>query len=93
MSISKSGQFALGIGAFALLLFQFGFHNSEPKITQNNRPNILLIFTDDLGYGDLSVQGVTDLRTPHIDNIAKEGMIFKKFYANSPVCSLYGLGD
>lgn len=70
-----------------VLFFYCGCHNPEPKITHKNHPNILLIFTDDLGYGDLSVQGATDLRTPHIDNIAKEGMIFKQFYANSPVCS------
>lgn len=70
-----------------LLFFQFGCHESEPKTLQSNRPNILLIFTDDLGYGDLSIQGATDLQTPNIDAIAKEGMIFRNFYANSPVCS------
>ena len=70
-----------------MLFFYFGCHNSESKISQNNRPNILLIFTDDLGYGDLSIQGATDLRTPNIDNIAKQGLTCKNFYANSPVCS------
>lgn len=87
MRILKKGQIALRIGVFALLFFHFGCQNSELKTTQNNRPNILLIFTDDLGYGDLSIQGATDLQTPNIDNIGKLGMVFKKFYANSPVCS------
>jgi arylsulfatase A-like enzyme len=67
---------------FYLLTNVFAQNNSE-----NNPPNILIIFTDDLGYGDLSIQGATDMRTPNIDNIAKQGMIFKQFYANSPVCS------
>ena len=68
--------------SFYLLTYVFPQNNSE-----NNPPNILIIFTDDLGYGDLSIQGATDMRTPNIDNIAKQGMIFKQFYANSPVCS------
>lgn len=68
--------------SFYLLTYVFAQNNSE-----NSPPNILIIFTDDLGYGDLSIQGATDMRTPNIDNIAKQGMIFKQFYANSPVCS------
>lgn len=50
-------------------------------------PNILCILVDDLGFGDLSVQGAPDLRTPHIDRLAKEGMTLNYFYANSTVCS------
>ena len=68
--------------SFYLLTYVFAQNNSE-----NSPPNILIIFTDDLGYGDLSIQGAIDMRTPNIDNIAKQGMIFKQFYANSPVCS------
>ena len=68
--------------SFYLLTYVFAQNNSE-----GSPPNILIIFTDDLGYGDLSIQGATDMRTPNIDNIAKQGMIFKQFYANSPVCS------
>lgn len=55
--------------------------------TVEERPNIILILTDDLGYGDLSCQGATDLSTPHIDAIARQGRTFINFYANSPVCS------
>jgi len=51
------------------------------------KPNILCIFVDDLGYGDLSVQGATDLQTPNIDNISAQGLTFTRFYANSTVCS------
>jgi arylsulfatase A-like enzyme len=42
---------------------------------------------DDLGFGDLSCQGATDLRTPHIDQLAEQGMRMTQFYANCTVCS------
>lgn len=51
------------------------------------QPNIVLILVDDLGYGDLSYMGATDLKSPHIDRIAANGMKFSNFYANCPVCS------
>jgi arylsulfatase A-like enzyme len=50
-------------------------------------PNFLVIFTDDHGYGDVSTYGATDLRTPHIDRIAAEGMLFTTMRANCTVCS------
>jgi len=50
-------------------------------------PNILCIFVDDLGFGDLACQGATDMRTPYIDNFAKESITCTNFYANCTVCS------
>ena len=52
-----------------------------------NKPNIILIMTDDQGYGDLSCMGATDFRTPHLDEMAREGTRFSCMYSNSPVCS------
>jgi len=52
-----------------------------------SRPNILVILTDDLGYGDLSSYGATDLKSPNIDRLIAAGMRFDRFYANCPVCS------
>lgn len=52
-----------------------------------SRPNIVLILVDDLGYGDLSSYGATDLQSPAIDQLAARGMRFTHFYANSNVCS------
>lgn len=52
-----------------------------------NRPNIILILVDDLGYGDLSSYGASDLRTPNIDSLVNSGIRFNSFYANCPVCS------
>ncbi len=51
------------------------------------QPNFLLIFTDDHGYGDVSTYGPSDVRTPHIDRIAAEGMLFTTMRANCTVCS------
>lgn len=53
----------------------------------SGKPNVLIIIVDDLGYGDLSSYGATDLKSPHLDALAKEGMRFTHCYANCPVCS------
>ncbi|OFW04099.1 MAG: hypothetical protein A3I61_15590 [Acidobacteria bacterium RIFCSPLOWO2_02_FULL_68_18] len=50
------------------------------------RPNVVLIVTDDVGYGDFGAYGATDIRTPHIDRLAKEGVRLTDFYA-APVCT------
>ena len=52
-----------------------------------SRPNILVILCDDLGRGDYSAFGTPDIRTPNIDRVAREGMTFDNFYANSCVCA------
>ena len=51
------------------------------------RPNIVLLFADDLGYGDLSSYGSTVSRTPAIDSLGRDGIRFTRFYANSPECT------
>jgi arylsulfatase A-like enzyme len=51
------------------------------------RPNIVLIFIDDMGYGDIGPFGATKVKTPHLDQFAAEGMKFTSFYA-TPVCSM-----
>ncbi len=51
------------------------------------RPNIIFMLADDLGYGDLGSYGQTKIRTPYLDQMAKEGMRFTNFYAGSPVCA------
>jgi arylsulfatase A-like enzyme len=51
------------------------------------RPNILLIITDDMGYGDLGSYGSPDIKTPNIDGLAKAGVRFTQFYANGPTCT------
>src|SRR5688500_15122782 len=51
------------------------------------RPNVVLILADDLGWGDLSINGCADIRTPHIDGIATKGVRFLQSYSNAPECS------
>lgn len=53
----------------------------------NEKPNILLINCDDMGYGDLGCYGSQLNRSPHVDALAKGGILFTDFYAPSPVCS------
>ena len=51
------------------------------------QPNILIMLADDMGYADLGVQGCTDIPTPNIDSIAKNGVRFTSGYVSAPVCS------
>jgi len=51
------------------------------------KPNIVIIFTDDLGYGDLGCYGSPIIRTPHLDRMAAEGLRFTDFYSASSVCT------
>jgi len=51
------------------------------------KPNIVLIVADDLGYGDLSIQGCKEISTPHIDSIAQAGIRFTNGYVTCPVCA------
>lgn len=56
-------------------------------LTAAERPDVVVILCDDLGYGDLSVNGHPRIRTPHIDRLAETGIRFTNFYSAAPVCS------
>ena len=71
----------LFIAQFCLLFNAFSLFGKQ------TRPNVVLIFTDDQGYGDLSCFGSTKIKTPNIDRIAKEGRKFTSFMVASPVCT------
>ena len=51
------------------------------------RPNVILIFIDDMGYGDVGFNGATGPKTPNLDRMATEGMKFTDFYVGCAVCS------
>lgn len=70
------------IVALLFLMSAFVFLNA-----QNSKPNFIIILADDLGYADLSLNGSTQIPTPHIDNLAKEGINFTNGYVSGPVCS------
>lgn len=69
------------------LLFSFLLVGYALARDPGDRPNIVLILADDLGYGDLGCYGHPKAKTPHIDRLAKEGMRFVQHYANGPECS------
>ena len=54
---------------------------------QAARPNVIFIFADDLGWGDLGCYGNQQIKTPNLDRLAREGTLFTQFYVNSAVCS------
>lgn len=54
---------------------------------QDREPNFVIIYCDDLGYGDLGCFGSEYIKTPHLDALACEGIRFTNWYSNSPVCS------
>ena len=70
----------------ALLLFSCG--TKEPKSkAPKTPPNIVLVFTDDQGYGDVGVFGADDIATPHLDQMAANGVKLTSFYSAQAVCS------
>lgn len=69
------------IALFSIFLLQCSSPKSEQK------PNIILVFIDDMGWADFSCFGNTDAQTPNIDRLAAEGIAFEQFYVNSPICS------
>ncbi|GAB3951706.1 arylsulfatase [Spirosoma harenae] len=59
----------------------------QTQAQKPNRPNIIFILADDLGYGDVGINGQKLIRTPNIDRLAREGMRFPQFYAGTSVCA------
>ncbi len=76
--LKKFTKFSLSLVALNFLKCSF---NSQKL------PNIIIIFTDDQGYGDVGVYGAKGFQTPNLDRLAKEGMQFTQFYASQAVCS------
>lgn len=71
---------------YIFFLIIVGVHSNIFSQTKN-RPNVVFIFADDLGWGDLSAYGHPRLKTPCLDKLASEGRLFTQFYVNNPVCS------
>lgn len=60
---------------------------TETDTVPSRPPNIIVIFADDLGYGDLGVYGHPTIQTPNLDQMAREGMKFTQFYVGANVCT------
>jgi arylsulfatase A len=69
------------------LLACLTFFGSALSVRAQERPNIILIFTDDQGYGDVGCFGAKGFQTPNLDRMAAQGIRFTSFYVNCPVCS------
>jgi arylsulfatase A-like enzyme len=67
----------------ALSCIPFALAAAEPP----EKPNIIIVLADDLGYGDLGCYGHPSIRTPHLDRMAAEGLRFTDFYSPSEVCT------
>ena len=75
----------------SLLLPRLGTSQASNKVGEekalSSRPNIVFLLADDLGYGDVGFNGQTKIRTPHIDQLAKQGKTYDHFYAGTSVCA------
>jgi arylsulfatase A-like enzyme len=78
---SATSPLSLPVAAWCWLLAA-----ASPALA-DNPPNFVIVFADDLGYGDLGCYGHPTIRTPHLDRMAAEGMRFTQFYSAAPVCT------
>lgn len=88
----KSRHFTVtGISSLRFLLFSFGWilggFVSGQAVAAVHSPNVIIIFVDDQGYYDLGCYGATEVKTPRIDRMAGEGILFADYYAAAPICS------
>lgn len=88
----KKNKFPVFIFAIALMILNFSckskVENSSVNVSdENQKPNIVIIYLDDLGYGDLSCYGATEIKTPNIDALASGGVKFTNGYASSATCT------
>ena len=60
---------------------------NEPSKESEKPPNFIFILADDLGYGEIGIQGQKWIETPNIDQLAREGMILTDHYSGAPVCA------
>jgi arylsulfatase A-like enzyme len=70
-----------------LLLCFVLFVSFAVNVRAADLPNVVIIFCDDLGCGDIGSFGAKGCKTPHLDRMAAEGRKFTRFYVSSPVCS------
>ena len=80
------------LNVFLFLLILLGVFGScstgkSNQETNSDKPNIVIIYLDDLGYGDVGAYGANDIPTPNIDQLANEGVMFTDGHASSATCT------
>jgi arylsulfatase A-like enzyme len=73
--------------AALVVVSALGFLSAAPGASAQARPNVVLIYADDLGYGDVSAYGATKLKTPNIDRLARDGVRFTDAHAPAATCT------
>ena len=68
-------------------LLSLGMALAVSPVFAQQRPNIVIIYTDDLGYGDVSAYGASALKTPNIDRLAREGVRFTDGHSAAATCT------
>jgi len=87
MNASKVFSVVKSTSFFIQLLLMFCFSTKLNAQKKEQLPNVILIYLDDMGFGDLTITGAIDYQTPNIDRMAKEGIFFSHYYAPQAVCS------
>src|SRR5260221_8368658 len=78
-----SSKLVAAAAAFIVMHLNGAAHSAE----RSRPPNVVIIFTDDQGYGDVGCYGAKGFTTPNLDRMAREGIRFTDFYVAQPVCS------
>jgi len=81
----KTTHFQIVTAIFSSAFFLPFISEGNPKL--NKKPNIVIILTDDMGYGDISCYNKNQIKTPNIDRLATEGVRFTNFYVPTPYCA------
>ena len=94
MKIPRVGWFECGAGcapaafrSHCIIVAMLAVFVLAANFAHAAKPNFIIIFTDDQGYGDLGCFGSTTIRTPNVDRLAQEGRKFTSFMVASPVCT------
>ena len=72
---------------FTLIALSVSLETASAERLDSERPNVVVIFIDDMGFADPGCFGNPLIRTPNIDTLAAEGIKLTNFYVNSPICS------
>ena len=85
--IRRRGCWSCAFLQLAACFLLVGLLTSRAAWGQDRRPNVVLVMADDQGWGDVGFNGSKTAQTPHLDEMARQGLQFERFYAAAPVCS------